>query len=58
MLVDVAADGDRQDEILSRYGLTAETKRAEDLAWQTRMTADPTLRERFKHATAAYRPWR
>jgi hypothetical protein len=57
LLVELAVEPTKTDEILRRYGITAEQREAIDGYWQRRMGADPKTWMAFDRAYAAYRAW-
>jgi hypothetical protein len=57
LLVELAVEPAKAGEILRRYRITAEQRRAIDEHWQGRMAADPKTCITFERAYAAYRAW-
>jgi hypothetical protein len=57
MTVEIAMAPDKAMEVLARYGLTAEGKRAVDGYWREKVAGDAGVREAWERAYRAYWEW-
>jgi hypothetical protein len=57
LCVELAVVPGESEEVLRRYQITAEQRKALDDHWQRRIAADPTVWMAFDRAYAAYKAW-
>jgi hypothetical protein len=57
MMVEIAMAPEKAMEVVARYGLTAEGKRAVDGYWRDRVGADAGVREAWERAYRVYWEW-
>jgi hypothetical protein len=57
LCVELGVEGAKAEEVLKRYGLTADQGRAVDEHWKAKVAADPAARAAFDRAYEAYRAW-
>jgi hypothetical protein len=57
MCLELALDPARTDEVLARYGVSAEVRARADAYYRARLAVDTDLAARWHHAYAAYHAW-
>ena len=57
MTVEIAMAPEKALEVLARYGLTAEGKRAVDAYWREQVERDAGVREAWQRAYGVYWEW-